>query len=347
MVVVTGGLGCAPVVAVINYILMRRERFGRLTIVQGVKHAEDLIWRERYAYWRGLPGVQVLIAADQGGPLWPHHVGLVTEVFDRVDLTPRTRGDAVRARADDASRPRACWLRAACSEQSIWLSMERNMQCAVEHCGHCQFGARFRLPQRTGVRLSAKSSRCSAGGASEMSARPRVAVHKFSSCDGCQLAFLNLGEALLAGGRAGGLRPLRRSRAGGSRRGCGYRLRRGQHLHAGGYRAHPARARQQRTFWSPSARARRPAASRRCATCTMAKQWVAGVYASPQYVEHARARHADRRASQGGSGAVGLSGERAPDPRRAARTAFRRRAARGGGQGLHGVQAAADRVRAW
>lgn len=27
--------------------------------------------------------------------------------------------------------------------------------------------------------------------------KPRVAVHKFSSCDGCQLAFLNLGEALL------------------------------------------------------------------------------------------------------------------------------------------------------
>jgi coenzyme F420-reducing hydrogenase gamma subunit len=27
--------------------------------------------------------------------------------------------------------------------------------------------------------------------------RPKVAVHKFSSCDGCQLAFLNLGETLL------------------------------------------------------------------------------------------------------------------------------------------------------
>jgi len=27
--------------------------------------------------------------------------------------------------------------------------------------------------------------------------RPTVAVHKFSSCDGCQLAFLNAGEALL------------------------------------------------------------------------------------------------------------------------------------------------------
>lgn len=28
--------------------------------------------------------------------------------------------------------------------------------------------------------------------------KPKLAVHKFSSCDGCQLAFLNLGEPLLA-----------------------------------------------------------------------------------------------------------------------------------------------------
>jgi sulfhydrogenase subunit delta len=30
-----------------------------------------------------------------------------------------------------------------------------------------------------------------------MTMKPRVAVHKFSSCDGCQLAFINAGEALL------------------------------------------------------------------------------------------------------------------------------------------------------
>jgi len=30
-----------------------------------------------------------------------------------------------------------------------------------------------------------------------MDKRPRIAVHKFASCDGCQLAFLNLGPALL------------------------------------------------------------------------------------------------------------------------------------------------------
>jgi sulfhydrogenase subunit delta len=31
-----------------------------------------------------------------------------------------------------------------------------------------------------------------------MDHKPRVAIHKFSSCDGCQLAFLNMGEDLLA-----------------------------------------------------------------------------------------------------------------------------------------------------
>jgi len=30
-----------------------------------------------------------------------------------------------------------------------------------------------------------------------MPAKPKIAIHKFSSCDGCQLAFLNLGEVLL------------------------------------------------------------------------------------------------------------------------------------------------------
>lgn len=35
-------------------------------------------------------------------------------------------------------------------------------------------------------------------GDSLVTTKPRVAIHKFSSCDGCQLAFLNLGEDLLA-----------------------------------------------------------------------------------------------------------------------------------------------------
>jgi sulfhydrogenase subunit gamma (sulfur reductase) len=142
VLVVTGGLGCAPVVAVINYILMRREEFGRLTIIQGVKHAEDLIWRERYAYWRTLPQVQVLLAADHGGPVWPWHVGKVTEVFEQAQIEP---GCAVMLCGPEIMMLTAARMltERGVAERDIHLSMERNMQCATGHCGHCQFGAAF------------------------------------------------------------------------------------------------------------------------------------------------------------------------------------------------------------
>ncbi len=89
VIIVTGGLGCAPVVAVINYILMRRKKFGKLTIIQGVKHSDDLIWRERYDYWNTLPDTQVLIAADHGGAVWPFHHGRVTDLFSKSIVDPR------------------------------------------------------------------------------------------------------------------------------------------------------------------------------------------------------------------------------------------------------------------
>ncbi len=141
--VITGGLGCAPVVAVINYILMRRERFGRLTIIQGVKHVEELIWRERYAYWSGLPNTHVLLASDHGGPLWPWHVGLVTELFDQAEIVP-DRTMVMMCGPEGMMRAGIPNLTArGIPEERIYLSMERNMQCAVAHCGHCQYGPSF------------------------------------------------------------------------------------------------------------------------------------------------------------------------------------------------------------
>ncbi len=143
LLVVTGGLGCAPVVAVINYAILRRTFFGKLTIIQGVKHAEELIWRERYAYWRTLPNTEVLLSADHGGPLWPWHVGLVTEVFDRAQIdAPRTF--VMLCGPEGMMRAAVAQLTArGVAEDHIYLSMERNMQCAVGHCGHCQHGPDF------------------------------------------------------------------------------------------------------------------------------------------------------------------------------------------------------------
>ncbi|KPV39677.1 Ni/Fe hydrogenase subunit gamma [Thiohalorhabdus denitrificans] len=143
VLVVTGGLGCAPVVSVIEYIMARRSRFGRLTILQGVKHGADLIWRPRYEAWARDPDTEVGLAADVPGENWPGHVGLVTELFDRVRLRPG-RTAVMMCGPEPMMRAGARELVArGFPADDLWLSLERNHHCGNGRCGHCQLGPYF------------------------------------------------------------------------------------------------------------------------------------------------------------------------------------------------------------
>lgn len=141
--IITGGLGCAPSVSVIHYIMKRRSEFGRLTIMQGVKHVNDMIWRQRYEQWAQQPDTQVLLAADHGGPVWPWHEGPVTELFDHAQL--QCDNVIVMMCGPEGMMNASVSALTPCGvpDHAVWLSMERSMQCALGHCGHCQFGPKF------------------------------------------------------------------------------------------------------------------------------------------------------------------------------------------------------------
>ncbi|MGA9990916.1 MAG: FAD/NAD(P)-binding protein [Thiobacillaceae bacterium] len=143
VVVITGGLGCAPVVAVIHYMLRRRSDYGRLTIIQGVKKAEDLIWREQYSLWNTLPDTHVMVSSDEGGAFWPGHVGRVTDLFSRITMDAENTVAVLCGPEGMMRAATQLLLERGLPEASTFLSMERNMQCAVGYCGHCQFGSSF------------------------------------------------------------------------------------------------------------------------------------------------------------------------------------------------------------
>ena len=143
IVVVTGGLGCAPVVSVINYIEQRRDEFKRLNIVQGVKHTGDFIWKHRYDKWRELPDTKVLLAADVGEALWPWHIGPVTTLFDQLEFDPDNVSIMMCGPEGMMQVVINHMLDNRVPASQLYLSMERNMQCAVGHCGHCQYGSQF------------------------------------------------------------------------------------------------------------------------------------------------------------------------------------------------------------
>ncbi len=143
VVIVTGGLGCAPTVSVINYILARREQYGALTILQGVKHSQDLIYRKKYALWQQAPNVAVHIAADRVGPKWPWATGYVTDMIQSLSLDPDNTIAMMCGPEMMMHAAVSALAKKGMPEDAMYLSMERNMECGVGQCGHCQYGGLF------------------------------------------------------------------------------------------------------------------------------------------------------------------------------------------------------------
>jgi len=143
ILIVTGGLGCAPTVSVIKYILARRQDYGALRILQGVKHSDDLIFNEQYAIWQQSPNTQVSIAADQAGPQWPWSVGYVTNMIESLALNPQNTIAMMCGPEMMMHAAIDVLISKGLPENALYLSMERNMACGIGLCGHCQYGGLF------------------------------------------------------------------------------------------------------------------------------------------------------------------------------------------------------------
>jgi NAD(P)H-flavin reductase len=143
VVVVTGGLGCAPVVGAIEYMFRRREEYGAIKIIHGVKTPHDLLFRERFDQWRQNPNTEVLLASDEPGKTWHYHVGVVTELFDKVEVNP-DRTIVMMCGPEIMMRVAVNMLsHRGLRPDEMYVSLERHMECGIGLCGHCQMGPFF------------------------------------------------------------------------------------------------------------------------------------------------------------------------------------------------------------
>jgi NAD(P)H-flavin reductase len=143
VIVVAGGIGLAPLRPVIYQILQNRKDYGRLVILYGGRSPRDLLYRKELAKWARNSETQVLVTVDYGGLSWRGHVGVVTTLFKYSRLHP-ARSVAMVCGPEIMMRFVIRELEAVgLSRDDIYLSMERNMNCAVGFCGHCQYGPHF------------------------------------------------------------------------------------------------------------------------------------------------------------------------------------------------------------
>lgn len=143
IIVAAGGIGLAPLRPVIYHVLANRADYGRLTILYGARNPRDILFRKELAAWAKLPNTQVLSTVDYGGVSWRGHVGVVTTLFKMLRLRPALT-TAMVCGPEIMMRVVARELVArGLSGNDLYLSMERNMKCAIGLCGHCQWGPHF------------------------------------------------------------------------------------------------------------------------------------------------------------------------------------------------------------
>jgi len=143
VLVVAGGIGLAPLRPVILEVLRRRDDFVRLIVLYGARSPKDLLFRKQLAGWARQPDTQVLTTVDYGGTSWRGHVGVVTTLFRQLRLHP-AQTVAYVCGPEMMMRFVVRQLESrGVPGSEIFLSMERNMKCAVGSCGHCQLGPYF------------------------------------------------------------------------------------------------------------------------------------------------------------------------------------------------------------
>lgn len=143
VIIVAGGIGLAPLRPVIYEVLSHRKDYGRLVILYGARSPRDLLYRKELASWARHKDTQVLTSVDYGGMSWRGHVGVVTTLFKYVRLKP-SKSVAMVCGPEIMMRFVTRELETyGMRRNDIYLSMERNMKCAIGFCGHCQYGPHF------------------------------------------------------------------------------------------------------------------------------------------------------------------------------------------------------------
>jgi NAD(P)H-flavin reductase len=142
VIFVAGGIGLAPLRPAIYHALHEAGSHGRISVLIGARQPDLVLYPDEYDAWRE-SGADVLVTVDTAGRGWRGSVGFVTDLLRRASFDPDNVvalvcGPEIMMRFV-AQNLQDLGLDAA----DLYVTMERNMKCAIGLCGHCQYGADF------------------------------------------------------------------------------------------------------------------------------------------------------------------------------------------------------------
>jgi NAD(P)H-flavin reductase len=142
IIVVAGGIGLAPLRPALYHFMHHRREYGRIQVLYGARVPADLLYLQDYETWRARD-IEVEVTVDRADETWKGRVGVVPILF--YSLRPDHRRTVVFTCGPEIMMRFVIYeaLARRIPKDSIYVSLERNMKCAIAFCGRCQYGPAF------------------------------------------------------------------------------------------------------------------------------------------------------------------------------------------------------------
>jgi NAD(P)H-flavin reductase len=141
VIIMAGGLGLAPLRPAIYHLLANKNDYNTITLLYGTRTPETILFADELKEWG--EQIDVAVTVDSAGSDWKDHVGVVTNLLNSRSLKPDSTAALL---CGPEIMMRFCanaLLGRGMVSSDIYVSMERNMKCAIGHCGRCQYGPYF------------------------------------------------------------------------------------------------------------------------------------------------------------------------------------------------------------
>ncbi|HDY71536.1 MAG TPA: hypothetical protein ENH50_07670 [Nitrospirae bacterium] len=145
LLIVAGGLGIAPLRSLIRYMLWRRERFGEVGIGYGARDPGSVLFSGEMQNLVMRSDIRCMLSVDslpKNSP-WQGYVGRVTELLDRINMPLNDTSVAICGPPVFYKFVLDKLLGLGYSKGSIYMSLERRMECGQGKCGHCVVGHKY------------------------------------------------------------------------------------------------------------------------------------------------------------------------------------------------------------
>ncbi len=140
ILVVGGGVGLAPLRALLYSLFHDLDQYKRVSIKYGARNPSELSFRRQYDEWKKLPNVDMDVTVDRANGQWNGKVGLVTELLEDTGIDFKNSfalscGPEIMLKFVTLKL-----LDVGFKPQQIYLSMNRRMSCGMGICGRCNIG---------------------------------------------------------------------------------------------------------------------------------------------------------------------------------------------------------------